>query len=298
MILNKFVLLVLVLTSILSCSSKPKTNPEGEKPQITEVPATPNLNNIYENLKHYTKNGISAEHRELSWRRLYEAKTLDQKLFHAADYIDSFDFQAWNWGFADALIQEDQKLKDHVVAHDLLELSLGLTGLLSKLDPRHSEDVFTKDRNLQSFYAIAASLSDVVPPPTPDHVNHSMYEFIQQGLQKEKDLNYGQIVYNSLSKSEMEVVKNAQLFKDTFYARFQYLAYIAHQTYKTNPEEALVAVNFALSTREFLHSIGMEVKLDKKIKKHIKHITSNSEELNNKIKALVQDPLAQAAENH
>lgn len=285
------ILIVLTLTtSLYSCSSKKTAvTPEGEKPQIVEV--APNYSYIYENLKHYTQNGISAEHRELAWRRLFESKTLDQKLFHAADYIDSFDFQAWNWGFSDSAIQEDAKLRDYVVAHDILELSLSLTELLSKLRPHHSEDVFTMDRNLQSFYAIAASLGDVVPPSIPNLVTHSLYESIQNGLEKNKELNENLIAREQLTRTENEVIKNAELFKDTFYARFQYLSYIATQIYQTEPEQALEAVNFALATRDFLKSIEVEVKLDKKVKKLLKQIKTPNETLNSHVHDLITEKL-------
>lgn len=283
---------MLILASLFSCSSK-KTKEEESIPVTPEVKIAPDVNSIYEELKHHTKNGISAEHRELAWRRLFEAKTLDQKLFHAADYMDSFDFQAWNLGFADALVQENTALKEHVLAHDIYELSLSLTTILSKINPKNSEDVYTQDRNLQVFYAIAASLSDIVPP-NGDHATHSMYEYIQNGLQQEKDLNTGVITANKISIADQEVSKNSMLFKDTLYARFQYLAYIALEYHHKNPEMANEAMNFAIATKDFLTSIGVEAKLQKKLRIYLKHMKTNDASFREKIMSLLAEDKAKS----
>lgn len=282
---------LIALTFLLACSSKPKS--EALPPVIVPEKVVPDVAAVYEELKQYTKNGISSEHRELAWRRLFEAKTLEQKLFHAADYIDSFDFQAWNVGFADALIQENAPLKDYVIAHDIYELSLSLTELLSKVHPKSSEDVYTNDRSLLVFYAIAASLSDVAPANGTEAA-HSFYNFIQQGLQHEKDINAGSFSHEQLSRSDNEVIKNSVLFKDTLYARFQYLSYIALEYHTKNPAMAIEAINFALSTRDFLRSLNVDAKLHKKLRIDLKHIKPQDAEFRQKVLALLAEDTAKS----
>lgn len=284
-------LILAVVVGLFSCASK--TKKETHLDNLSELNLSDRAERSekeIEQLKVQTFNGISSAHRELAWRRLFEAKRLDQKLLHAIDYIDSLDFQAWNFGFSDPKIQDDPSLKETNMYYSVLELSHSLPEALRNMKPNEDETVFTKDNSLLSFYAIAVNLHHVVSSPVlaPTHpVPNSILTFIENTLTKEKE---GKI--ENLSKAEQEVLKNSVLFKDTLYARYQYSIWLALQWAKSTPPNMALATEYlitAIEAGKFLKSIGVENKLVYKLKNRLVHFKTDDETFKSKREELLAE---------
>lgn len=293
----KIFLQLTLISILLSCAKAHRIPAQAESMQASTAEIHDNVpaenRAISEELKFLLRAGIGNEYREEAWAKMIDAKEMADKLFQAGNYFSGFDFQAWNYGFKDSSILNNVTFKQTAYKNAIRELTIRISdmnpGKLSTKDQDLGFDVFTDDNDLKSILALSVTMDWALAmqgDKVPSEKKESLSTYIEKALALPKP-----ITISELNQVEREILKNELLYRLLVISRFQYNAYIA-SIWSTTPGRemhALNAIESSIKNRQFLKSIGLDIKLQKKLKAKLKKIKVDDSEFNSKLELLLSE---------
>lgn len=174
-----------------------------------------------------TKAGIGQPVRELNYELLQNSSTVNAKLLYGNRLLEAFDSQLWNMTTDPRII--NSPLRDNFQEKSIKELANFIPNLTVNHPPLSA---LATGNNMASFYAIVSSLHKInnyrdIFREKIKIEDQSMLDIIQSALSKEAAVRNGEIAYDNLSKTEIEVLKRASTFRYCIMIRHRYLPLLA-----------------------------------------------------------------------
>lgn len=174
-----------------------------------------------------SKAGIGGQVRDLNYELLQNSATPNAKLLYGNRYLEAFDSQLWNMTTDPRIL--NSPMKDTFQAKSIIELANHIPNLsvnhppLSALAPGNS---------MASFYGIVSSLDKInfyrdIFREKSNINDVSLLDLIQSALAKEEAIKQGELAYDDLSKTDIEVLKRSATFRYSLMIRHRYLPLLA-----------------------------------------------------------------------
>lgn len=178
-------------------------------------------------IKDLSKAGLGQSARDLNLELIQNSATMNAKLLYANHFINAFDSQLWNMTTDSRIL--NSPLKDTFQANAIKELAQHIPDLNVNHPPLSA---LATGNSMASFYAIVASLHEInfyrdIFRERLDATDESMLDLITSALNKEAALRSGEISYDDLSKTDVEILKRSNTFRYCLLIRHRFLPLLA-----------------------------------------------------------------------